>query len=177
MPQAQTTRRLAEFAAGLKLTDLPDACRTRARMFVLDALGVMLAAVDFASREGDDQLTQYLRLIEAPGPATLVGLGRTAAPAVAAFVNGTLSELLDCQDTNLPARIHNGTAAIPVALAVAEERGLSGADIMVALIAGYEVGSRLSLAIQPQHWHRGFQATGTIGTSGAAATAGRLLGF
>src|SRR5262245_66523049 len=97
MPQAQTTRRLAEFAAGLKLTDLPDAWRTRARMFVLDALGVMLAAVDFASREGDDQLTQYLRLIEAPGSGTLVGLGRRGAPAVAALFVVTLSELLGCR--------------------------------------------------------------------------------
>jgi 2-methylcitrate dehydratase PrpD len=146
-------------------------------MFVLDALGIMVAAVDFMRRQGEDQLEKYMRRVESPGRATLVGLGRTAAPGVAAFFNGTLSEHLDCQDTNLAARIHNGTAAVPVALALAEDRGLSGADILRALIAGYEVGSRLSLAIQPQHWHRGFQATGTIGTSGAAATAGALLGF
>jgi 2-methylcitrate dehydratase PrpD len=177
MTETQATRRLAGFAAGLAFEDIPDACRERARMFVLDALGIMVAAVDFMRREGQTQLESYIRLVEGTGPATLVGLGRTATPAAAAFFNGTLSEVLDCQDTNLAARIHNGTAAIPVALAIAEERSLGGADVMTALVAGYEVGSRLSLAIQPHHWHRGFQATGTIGTCGAAATAGRLLGF
>jgi 2-methylcitrate dehydratase PrpD len=171
------TKVLAAFASSLSYNALPIECINRARMFILDAIGIMLAAESFSRANGDNELESFLREAIVPGKATVVGYGMRTSPGLAAFANGTLSEVLDCQDTNLAARMHNGTAAIPAVLALAEINGSPGRDIITAIIAGYEVGARLSLAIQPSHWHRGFQCTGTIGCSGAAAAAGRLLGF
>ena len=169
------TERLAAFAAGLRYQDLPGGMRERARMAVLDGLAIMLGAVDFARREGDRELETYLDLVAPMGPATAVGLGRKTSPMFAAFAGGTLCEVLDCSDCNLTARIHNGPAVVPTVLAMAEVLGRSGAEALTALIAGYEIGTRLGHAIQPAHWYRGFQITGTMNTPAAAASAARLL--
>jgi 2-methylcitrate dehydratase PrpD len=171
------TDRLAAFAAELRYEDLPEAMRVRARMAVLDALAIMLGAVDFARGNGDHELETYLRLVAPQGPATVVGLGRKTSPMLAAFAGGVLCEVLDCSDCNLTARIHNGPAIVPTVLALAEAEGATGREAMTALIAGYEIGTRLGHAIQPAHWYRGFQITGTMNTPAAAATAARLLGL
>jgi len=171
------TAQLAAFAANLTYDDLPEEVRHRARMFVLDGLGVMLGAVTFAEQDEDYCLDHYLELAAPPGRGTIVGSRRRTNPMMAAFANGTRSEVLDCQDTNITARIHNGSAIIPAALAMGEELTSSGRDVMVAAVAGYEVGTRLGHAVQPSHWHSGFQMTGTFNTCAAAATVGRLMEF
>jgi len=176
-PQLNVTAQLAQFAAELRYPDLPSEIQRRGRFFLLDAVGNMLAAGMFHRNEGQSELEDFVDLSYTEGPASLIGLGRTSKPSLAVFVNGTLSEVLDCQDTNLAARMHNGSAAIPVALALSETGPATGQEILTAIVAGYEVGARLSLSIQPSHWHRGFQGTGTIGTCGATATAGSMLGF
>jgi 2-methylcitrate dehydratase PrpD len=169
------TQELAEFSAGIDLRQLSEEVRARARLCILDGIGVMLGAVEFARRDADQCLERYLELAAPPGAATVVGSRRTTTPMMAAFANGVLSETLDCQDTNIPARIHNGAAVVPAALAIGEVTGATGADVIAALVAGYEVGNRLGLATQPAHWYSGFQITGTYNTCGAAAAAGRLL--
>lgn len=171
------TAQLGAFAAGLQYADLPQDVRERCRMSVLDAIGIMLGAADFAARDGDHCLKNYLRATATPGPATVLGYGIQTTPLMAVFANGTLSEALDCQDSNLWIRSHSGTSAIPTALALAQAHALRWADIVPAIVAGYEVHTRLLLAVQPSHWYNGFQGTGTFGTCGAAATAGRLLGL
>ena len=171
------TKQLAEFTANLDYDGLPDLVKDRTRLFVLNGLGIMLGAVDFARNDQDSCLETYLELAAPSGSASVVGLDRKTTPMIAAFANGTLSEVLDCQDTNIACRIHNGAAIIPAALAMGEVLSSNGRDLMAAIVAGYETGCRLGLANQPEHWYSGFQITGTYNTCGSAATAGRLLGF
>jgi 2-methylcitrate dehydratase PrpD len=159
------TRRLAEFAAGIDYAALPEAVRVRARMSVLDGLGVILGAVHFTRRTGDLRLENYLELAATPGPATAIGYGRRIAPLVAAFVNGTASEVLDFSDCILTARSHPGAAILPCALALVEGRRISGASFMAAMMAAYEAHTRVCHAIQPSQWFRGFQSTSAIGAA------------
>ena len=171
------TEQLAEFAAGLDYDSLPEEVRYRTRLFFLDGLGIMLGAVAFARHDDDRCLEGYLELTAPSGSATVVGMDRKTTPMMAAFANGTLSEVLDCQDSHIASRIHNGAAIIPTALAMGEILSSSGRDLMAAAVAGYEIGCRLGFATQPDHWYSGFQITGTYNTCGSAATAGRLMGF
>ena len=175
--QVKVTQQLAELSAGLTYDALPDELRYRTRLFVLDGISVMLGAVAFAEANRDRCLESYLDMTAPPGSSTVVGTRRTTTPMMAAFANGTMSEVLDCQDTNIDCRIHNGAAVIPAALVMGEVTDASGVDVMAAVVAGYEVGCRLGKATQPNHWYSGFQITGTFNTCGAAAAAGRLLGF
>jgi len=171
------TAALAAFAAQLRYGDVPDDVRERCRMSLLDAVGIMLGAVGFARSSGDGTLENYLRATAPAGPATVLGYGLSTSASMAAFANGTLSEVLDFQDSNLWVRSHSGTSVIPVVLALAGSSSRAWEDVVPAIAAGYEVHTRLLLAVQPGHWYKGFQGTGTFGTCGAAAAAGRLLGF
>ena len=113
------TRRLADFTANLDYDDLPMIVRERTRMFLLDGLGIMLGAVHFARATGDTFLDRYLEAVAPPGSTTAVGCGRRTTSMMAAFANGYLAEALDCQDTNIVARIHNGPATIGAVLPLA----------------------------------------------------------
>ena len=171
------TTRFARFAAEFQLQDAPEDLRDRMKMALLDALAIMLGAAYFARVNGDRELTEYLNATAPAGPATVVGHGLRTTAMMAAFANGTLCEVLDCQDCNLTARIHNGAAVTPAVLALAETNGASGGDVLAAMLVGFEIGTRLGHAVQPAHWHSGFQITGTYNTCAAAAAAGRMLGL
>ncbi len=171
------TRALAEMTARLQYDDLPGVVRKRAGMFVLDAIGIMLGAVPFNRHNHQVALERYLAATAPEGPATVLGLALHTTPMLAAFANGTHSEVLDFQDTDMSARIHNGVTVIPAALAIAQTRKIGGREFLAAVVAGYEVGSRLAHVVQPEHWYRGFQATGTFGTCAGAAAGARLLGL
>ena len=171
------TARLARFAAELRYRDAPEDLHRRMKMALLDALGIMLGAAHFARVNGHRELLGYLNATAPPGPCAVVGHDLRTTPMMAAFANGTLSEVLDCMDCNLTARIHNGAAVTPTVLALAESNGASGRDVLAAMLVGFEIGTRLGHAVQPAHWHAGFQITGTFNTCAAAAAAGRMLGL
>ena len=172
------TARLAELAADLFYDGLPEDIIQRSRMFVLDAAATMMAAVTFSRDNDDRMLRAYLDVVAAqPGPSSIVGHGMSTTPMMAAFANGVMMEVLDYSDSNLKYRTHNGTPILPAALAVAEYVEASWAQLATAIIVGYEVHTRFLAAVQPGHWHRGFQSAGTFGTCGAATAAARLLGL
>jgi 2-methylcitrate dehydratase PrpD len=70
---------------------------------------------------------------------------------------------------------HPGAVTLPASLAVAEAQDSSGAQMLAALAAGYEVGIRVGICAGVTHSTSGYHVTGTVGTLGAAAAAARLL--
>jgi 2-methylcitrate dehydratase PrpD len=167
------TRDLARWSSSLTHADISDTARTWARHAILDWFGVTIAG----ARE---PLAAILAEEFAGGGnarATLVGLNNTAAVHDAALVNGAVSHALDFDDVN---RHMHGHPTVPVAsavLALGEVLGSSGRDIVLAFIAGYEVECRLGDMCGDAHYDKGFHATGTFGTFGAAAGAARLMGL
>ena len=168
---------LADFMADLALEGIPDHIRRLARVNLMDAVGVIVAGQAFLEHEEDRRLERYLGMLPPGDQATALGFHRSTSLQAAGFANGTLSEVLDWQDTTMAARVHSGSGTVAAVLAVGEWRNSSGADMVRAMAVGYEVGARVGVAIQPSHWHGGFQATGTVGAIGAAAAAGSLMGF
>ena len=169
---------MASFAAELSYEALPSDVVERGRMFLLDGAAVMVAAAAYARENDDRMLVNYLEAVAPPdGPSTVVGHGIRTSPMMAAFANGCMMEVLDYSDSNLGNLTHNGTPVLPAALAVAEHVSAPWGDLCAAIVAGYEVHTRLLTTVQPGHWYRGFQSAGTFGTSGAATAAGRLLGL
>lgn len=168
---------LADFMGGLALDDIPDHIRRLARVNMMDAVGVIIAGHAFLEHEQDGRLGRYLGLLAPGDQATTLGFHRPASLQAAGFSNGTLSEVLDWQDTTMSARVHTGSGTVPAVMAIGEWRNSSGADMVRAMTVGYEVAARVGVAIQPSHWHKGFQATGTVGAIGAAAASGSLMGF
>jgi 2-methylcitrate dehydratase PrpD len=110
------------------------------------------------------------------GGALLVPDGPAVGVRAAALVNGAAAHVLEVDDIYREAIYHPGAPVIAAALAVAQDRGLDGDAFLRAVIAGYEISTRIGEAMLPSHyvyWH----TTGTAGTLGAAAAAGLLCGL
>jgi 2-methylcitrate dehydratase PrpD len=142
------------------------------RLF-LDYIGISLGA-------WDEPTVQIARTVAeelgGAAQASFLGGGRSSLLHAAA-VNGIASHVLDFDDSHDPTILHGTGPVMSAALAVAEWVGASGADLMAAHAIGFEVAARAALAVHPEHYDRGFHVTGTAGTIGAAAAAGRLLGL
>jgi 2-methylcitrate dehydratase PrpD len=113
--------------------------------------------------------------------ATLLVHGVHVPVAAAALANGTASFSHNFTDTTLSCVIHGGPVAVPAALAVGELVHASGADVLTAVVAGYEVMTRVGNAINAgsarmAHHRKGFHPTATCGIFGAAALAAKMLG-
>src|SRR5262249_41136225 len=86
---------------------------------------------------------------------------------VAALINGAAGHALDYDDTNLVGGLHATTAVLPAALALAQETGASGADLLCAYIAGVEACARLRVVIGDEHYVQGWHITSTPTPAGS----------
>jgi 2-methylcitrate dehydratase PrpD len=96
---------------------------------------------------------------------------------MAAMVNGSLAHALDYDDTHLPSIMHLSSPIVATALSVGEALHATGSEVLTAMIGGYEVASRLGMAVRGKFHERGFHATSLCGVFGTALTAGKLLGL
>ena len=176
-----TTRALAEFVAGLRYEDLPEAVVAQACDIILDAVGCAVSAwVEDAEKARIAR--DIAALYPAPsGGAGVIGVrgpkgGGGAQAAFAALANGILINAADNDDTHKRALLHVGSVEVPVALGLGQAHRLSGRDVILALVAGYEVAVRVGMAVMPTHY-RFWHSTATNGTFGAAAAAAKALGL
>ena len=182
------TRSLAEFVAGLSWGSLPAQVRERARLIVLDHVGIALRARHAAALS--PSMARALARLGQGAPrrgaddadpargASVIGDGDGYTPTAAALFNGALGHALDFDDTHAPGSIHSGAPIIPAALAAAELGGAGGKAVIAGVVAGFETQIRLSLALVPSdHYRRGFHPTPTCGVFGAAAAAAVVLGL
>jgi 2-methylcitrate dehydratase PrpD len=100
---------------------------------------------------------------------------RTSA-SQAVLVNSSACHAFEADDTHKPSFFHPGSIALPVALACAEHAGIgNGRDILAAMVAGYEVGTRVGMGATMGLFLRGWHPQGTTGTFVAGASAAHLL--
>jgi 2-methylcitrate dehydratase PrpD len=166
--------KLARFAAGLCLADIPDPVVTRARLHILDALGLGLAsnAYDYGQRSAEG-----VAAMGSGGPCSVIGRPERLQPRDAALINGILIHGLDFDDTHLASIIHPTCTSLPGALALGESLDASGADVLTAFLAGAETSIRIGLAVDGGFHHVGYHATGVVSHFASAVTAGKLLGL
>ncbi|MBV6307304.1 MmgE/PrpD family protein [Candidimonas humi] len=176
---AEPTRRLATFAAGLNFEDIPAWLVERIRLHVLDGIGVCL----HGARLPWTRYVADMVLGEGGNPvASLWGYGgetraRTSVTQ-AVLVNCTAGHAFEMDDIHKESVLHPNSLAVPVAFALAQALpGITGRDITTAIVSGYEVGARVGNAATTALFLNGFHPQGVTGTFVAAATAGRLLGL
>ncbi len=135
--------------------------RARAALHLVDWLGCALAG---ASSPTGRAITEAA----AAGTRAFALTGAAGAGAM-----GGLGSLFEMDDVHRTALLHPGPVVIPAALAVV---GKPGADLLDAILAGYEAMIRLGAAAGPGHYAF-FHNTGTCGAIGSAAAAARMLGL
>ena len=166
------TRELATFASALNYANLPVATVDMAKRLLLDGIGCLLVG---GLGELGNNATSMVRRVGGLPQATLMTDLKAASVRDAAFVNGICLYSVGLNDVHKPAGAHPGGCIVPAILAVGEWQHSSGASLLAAMTAGYEVAGRIGRAIRPSHRQRGFHPTGTCGTFGAAAASARLL--
>jgi 2-methylcitrate dehydratase PrpD len=174
------TEAVARYVAGVSYPDLPAEAIVNAKTAILDCLGVSLAGHRTLAA---GLILDYVSTWAGVGTSSVVGADFQLPPEQAAFANGYLAHVQDYDD-----RGHASTHTLPVALALGEEAGVSGRDLLVAYVVGREVRQHLDEAFRPGRaatagapgsgpgW-RGWHETGVVGTIGAVATAAKVLGL
>lgn len=165
---------IADFAAGLDYEAIPEAVRERARIQILDAVGVGLAASSFPFAA---KAMAGIAALGGPGEGTVIGRPERLPPRDAALANGLLMHGLDFDDTHLASIVHGTVATLPAALALGEAHDADGRTLMAAYVAGMEVAIRIGLAARGFFHHAGFHGTGVISHFGATVVAARMLGL
>ena len=167
------TRDLAQFAAALRFEDIPREAVECIKLSALDSIGCCLFGATLPWTR------KVAALAEAEGAqpvASLMGMGRKSSVSLAVLVNSTAGHAFELDDIHKESIVHPGSLATPVAMAYAEAAGgAPGRDVITAMIAGYEVGTRVGSAATMSLFLRGFHPQGTSGAFVAAATAGRML--
>src|SRR5713226_5809254 len=172
MANHKPTQALASFAADLDPAALPPEVRQKLGWLLLDYLRVCSIG---ARLPWSDWARAYVGLVGKAGASHVLFSQDRLNPQHATFMNVTFGSSFDADDTHVGAMLHPGVAVWSAALATAEHVGASGPQVLAAVVAGYETIIRIGLSMQPGHFRRGFQSTGTCDVFGAAAAAGRLL--
>lgn len=184
--QADVTAVIADFAGSVSAADIPENVAARAKIHVLDSLGLALAgSVSGAARiVREDIAAQGLCGHAGDGErSAVIGTSLTAPPRFAAFANATAIHADNFDDTTPQVRadrtggIHASGAVLPVVLALSQVSGASGRQMLKAYLAGVEVASRLNHTIAARHYGDGFHTTGTMNVFGAAVAAAVLTGL
>ena len=173
---ANETAQVAEYAAACRYDDFPPDVVERAKQCIADTIATVIFGYDlpwsrivvrFAEKNGAGGKSRIL------GP----GAARVHAPA-AALANGALAHAFEMDNLTWPSTgVHPGATLLVPGLAVAQERGIGGRELIAAFVAGAEVMIRIGRATLHSNEGRGFHAPGTTGPFGAAVACGRLMGF
>jgi len=166
------TQDLGRFVADLTLQQIPAEGCAIARTGIADCFGVLIAG----SR--DPEIALIDRELGHSGGAALASLipsGARRSPETAALVNGVAAHVLDYDDVSLDG--HPSAVLMPAILAQGEANGSSGAEMLTAYVAGYEVWAELLLR-EPTPLHRkGWHPSAVLGPVAAAAACAKLRGL
>lgn len=155
---------------------VPDEVLEKIKQHTLDTVAAMVSgsqllagrqATRFASEYGGEKIS------------TVVGSRVVCGPIEAALVNGLLAHADETNDVHRPSRSQPGSSVVPAALAVGEKFGINGVHFLRALVLGYDIGPRVTIALGPSALAgQGHKSTFSIaGVFGASAAAGCAAGL
>ncbi len=166
------TKCLARYIANTRFENLSPDLLWEAKRRTADVLAIGLSGSTTTSGRG---MRTFAREVSPAGRATLWGSGETASAEIAALANATMAFHLELDDVHRTSHTHPGISVIPAALAVCEEKELTPKEFLAAVVVGYDVISRVGMAVSPSIYvDRVFLAPGTLAPLGAAAAVANL---
>ena len=170
MPAADATQRIADWIA-----TVPRSRTARGFGPAIDGMRDVLGCILAGAGEDVPRKVAAAAGRWGGGAAHVIGTGLALPAPWAALVNGAAAHVLDYDDTFEPLSGHATAVLVPAILALAEQEGSSGPDILDALVVGLEVMACVGRGVNPKHYALGWHATSTIGAVGAAGACARLL--
>jgi 2-methylcitrate dehydratase PrpD len=173
-PAAGATDALVKFTSSLRYDSLPADAKHYAKRHLLDTVGVMIAG---AGGSIATQAENVLKLVRPAGTVPVTGRSRRADLLDAAFLGGTAAHGIELDDGYRHGSAHCGCVVIPAVIPIAADCRASGAQLIEAIVCGYETNIALARACAPDLRHRGFHPTSAVGPFGAAMATGKLRGL
>ena len=168
------TQVLAQFAATLDYERIPASAREYTKDLLLDTLACAVAGY---RGEETSQVAAFASALAQSHESSIIG-GDHLSLAGATLLNAYLVTAVTMCDVHRSTLTHITPEVMPPALAIAERDGASGRDLLVALVAGCEVTTRIGVGLDfPEFRKRGWHGPGIIGPFGSAAAVGRLIGL
>lgn len=165
---------LAEFAVGLSIEQVPAPVIERAKLHILDCIGIALASGQF---EFAHRTLTAVRGLAGDGPYPVIGMPARLPMRDAVLVNGLLIHGLDFDDTHSSGVVHASASAVATVLGAGLACNASGRDALAAYLIAVEADARLGMAADGAFHQIGFHPTGLIGAFGCTLAAGRLQGL
>ena len=168
------TRKISTSCAQTRFADLPEEVVDRTRYLLLDFLGCAIRGTLTDSTIPVLQLAERKKSVQ--GQVPIIGTAGLSEPSFAALAVGTAAHSLELDDVVNSGSLHPAVAVIPAALSTGYGRRCSGAELLTAIVIGYELMVKLGIALQPAaHYRQGFHPTGTCGVFGAAAASAKIM--
>lgn len=168
------TDKFIDFLFDFRQEKKPDHIINIVKRCLLDYLGATLAGSKLLDMHRNDIEKNFFT---SNGMTTVIGFNKKASIENAIFVNGFSSHIAELDDGVLSGIIHPGSPIFSSLLPNFETKQFSTNDFVSGIIIGYEGAIRISEAIQPSHKKKGYHATGTCGTIGAALAIATMLGY
>ncbi|MEZ0364379.1 MmgE/PrpD family protein [Mycobacterium sp. pUA109] len=171
------TGRLATWVDELTLDDVPRAVTERAKHLLLDGLGCALIGAQLPwSRVASGAVLD----LEGKGDTVVIGTGLLTSAPAAAVLNSTFIQGFELDDFHPTAPLHSCALLIPALISTASARPgtTTGAELLLAAVAGFEVGPRVGYTLHgTQMLDRGWHSGPVFGTHAAAMASGKLRGL
>ncbi|MDP7533866.1 MAG: MmgE/PrpD family protein [SAR202 cluster bacterium] len=165
-----TTETIAKWIVDTPYEDIPPEAYEQAKKSILDYLGTTILGT---TTEVGRQIIDFTQDQGGNPQSRVIATDIRTSSAAAAFANGSIGHADDFDDLGGVGG-HPATVLTPTTLAVAEQMGLSGREVLAAWAIGYEIGTRLSSNLHPDRdWH----PTAIFGTMASAVAASKLMGL
>ena len=164
------------YMSGAARRALPAEVAEHAKHHILDTFAAMISGSELAPGQA---ALRYVRAHAGKGATTIAGSNLTAGPVDAALANGVMAHADETDDSHARSRSHPGCAVVPAALAAGEEFGIDGARFLRAVTLGYDIGTRVTMAMGGAAFsYESHTSTHSIaGVFGAAAAAACAAGL
>ena len=172
-PALHPTRDIAAWIAATGKADIDAGALAWARHCLLDWLAV---TVPGAREDLVGKLTEEALADEATGRFPVVGRDQALTASWSVLINGAASHALDFDDVNTAMHGHPTVAVLPAVLIAGAATDRLLEDVLAAFVVGYETACLVGEMTGDAHYDKGWHATATVGTFGAAAGVAWLEG-
>lgn len=169
------TEKLSSYFANLKYDDLPEDVIREVKRSILDSLGCIIAGSQVSEVEN---LKNFFDNENEQNDVNLIGFNNKSSVYEGLLLNGTMGHAVEMDDVHKRAKAHAGAVVVPTALTVSDKLNSSGKELLMSVLNGYEIMLRIGRGINAtEHRLKGWHATGTCGSFGAAAAVASLYHF
>jgi len=164
---------ISRWVSDLTLSDIPADVIEQVKMCLADTLAVAVAGSRMPLAK---KLLASGSRLRGTGNSRVLGGQKTGyCPEFAAQVNASCAHVLDFDDNSYAGFVHASAVVLPSAIALAQDTDASGADLLVALVAGLEAELVVGAMTDAVLYEKGWWTTGALGAVGSVVSAAKLL--